>query len=234
MTAVFETMRVRGGTIPLLERHLARFHANWHLANLEPPPSDIVRRVSEKLSERSDDHALRMEWDGSDLVFAARDLPDLNPITLVTSQVRHEGYTVKTTDREQFDRARAEARDAGADEALMLTGDGFVAEGSLFAICWIAEGELYVASLDLGILPSIGRARVIEIAKGEGEGGGIAVHEGRYRREELDGRAVFITTSVRGVVPVKSLDGVTVPEDDIIQGLGELFWPVVDPLEGHH
>ena len=82
-----------------------------------------------------------------------------------TARVRHCGYRVKTTDRAFFDRAREEAHEVGADEALLLTAAGYVAEGTLFAVGWFDADVLRLPSLELGILPSIGRGRVLEVAE---------------------------------------------------------------------
>src|SRR6266571_4972930 len=74
-----------------------------------------------------------------------------------------------------------------------------------------------IAALELGILPGIGRARVIELAK--------QVEEGRYPRKSLEGRSLFLTNAVRGVVPLASLDGVPVPTDSRTAELARRFWP---------
>ncbi len=140
---------------------------------------------------------------------------------LITSRHVHVDYAIKTTDREVFDRARAEAEARGADGAVLLTGDGYVAEGSHFALAWLEGKPLRVPSLDLGILPSIGRSRVMEVAREEG----LDVEAGSYVRDDLDGRAMLIVTAVRGVVPVLQLDGAQVPQDERITLLAERFWP---------
>ncbi len=230
VTAVFETMRVRDSVIPLLERHLERFEFNWRAEGLAPPDLDLREDIERKVGERGGDHVIRFEWDGSELTLTTRDLPSLDPITIITASIMHPGYVIKTTNREAFDRARQEARRAGAEAGLLLTSEGYVGEGSLFAIAWFAGDALCMPSLDLAILPSIGRQRTIEVA----ESLDIEVREGAYRREELDGKATFITTSVRGVVPIRTLDGVAVPTDGRVERLAELFWPAVDPPEGAH
>ena len=78
-------------------------------------------------------------------------------------------------------------------------------------------GRLRTPSLELGILPGIGRARVIELAQ--------QVEEGRYPREALAGRSLFLTNAVRGVVALASLDGVLVPTDPRTTELARRFWP---------
>lgn len=223
MTTVYETMRVRHGTIPLLGRHLARLAANARAAGLAQPP-DLEAKVRAAVPE-SADRAMRLEWDGSALEVAVRPLRSRQPMVVVTSSVPHPGYRVKTTDREAFEQARQEAERLGADEALLLTPGGFVAEGTLFAVLWFHEDRLCAPSLDLGILPSIGRERVLEVATEMG----YAVAEGRYPRSALDGRAAFAVTATRGVFGIAVLDGVPVPGDPRIAGLAARFWPDADP-----
>lgn len=189
------------------------------MANLPFPP-DLDEAIQRAVHSNQPDHQLRVTWDGKSLELEHRDLPGMAPFSVQTVSVRHAGYRVKTTDRDVFDRARAEARAAGADEGLLLTKDGYVAEGTLFAIGWIDTGRVRLPSLDLDILPSVGRGRVIEVATALG----LPVEEGRYQLADLQGRAVFATTATRGVVPIARLDGVAVQKDELVEQLAQGFW----------
>ena len=220
MTAVFETLRVKEGALPLLERHMERLELDRLAVGLPSLPDGLGERLLSEAASGPAEGILRAEWDGR-LEITRRGLPDLGPVRLITSSVVHTGYPVKTTDREMFDRARAEALARGADEGVLLTPQGYVAEGSLFAIGWFEGEKLRLPSLELGILPSIGRARAIELARNLG----LDVEEGRFGRAELDGRPAWITTAVRGVVAVAELDGVEVPRDERTQALAGGFWP---------
>lgn len=220
MTAVFETMRVKGGLLPLLDRHLDRLEFGRVSLGLPELPHDLSRMLAGEAAAGPAEGILRVQWDGQ-LSMTRRDLPSLDPVSVVTSSVVHTGYRVKTTDREIFDRARAEARAHGADEGILLTEDGYVAEGSLFAIGWFEGDRIRVPSLDLGILPSIGRARALEV----GTALGFVIEEGRFTRFDLEGRSSWICTSVRGVVPIVSLDGRPVPPDARAGRLAASFWP---------
>ena len=221
MTAVFETLRVKEAALPLLERHLERLELDRRAVGLPSLPDGLGERLLSEASSGPAEGILRVQWDGR-LEITRRGLPDLGPVRLITSSVVHTGYPVKTTDREIFDRARAEARERGADEGVLLTPHGYVAEGSLFAIGWFEGDVLRVPSLELGILPSIGRARTIEVARDLG----MEVEEGSFGREQLDGRPAWITTAVRGVVAVAELDGAKVPQDERTRPLAEGFWPL--------
>ena len=103
----------------------------------------------------------------------------------------------------------------------MLTADGCVAEGSLLAIGWFEGDVVRAPALELGILPSIGRARALQVALELG----MEVEEGCFGLAEMEGRAAWITTAVRGVVPIALLDGDPVPTDPGTDLLARHFWP---------
>lgn len=147
-----------------------------------------------------------------------RDLGSQGPVRLATVDVIHRPYPRKTVERATFDQALAAARAVGADEPLLLADGGFVAETTRFAVVWEDdEGRLAAPPLALGILPSVGRARLEELS------GGIV--EQAIDRAGLDGRPVALVNAVRGVVPIASLDGTKVPQSALLERLAGRFWP---------
>ena len=83
---------------------------------------------------------------------------------------------------------------------------------------FIADGDiLKTPAADGRILPGTARAAAIEVARG----GGIEVREERLTRDDLFAAdEVFLTGSVRGVEPVRSLDGASLAATG---GLGALL-----------
>ena len=86
---------------------------------------------------------------------------------LVASAVRRDPAnplaTLKTTSRADYVYARLEARRAGADDALFLTIDGHLSEGTTANIFLVRRGadgvvELATPSLDCAILPGTTRS----------------------------------------------------------------------------
>ena len=140
-----------------------------------------------------------------------------DPVKLIVSKVAHHSYPYKTTERVQFDRALDAARVAGADDALLLTPGGFVAETAIWSVFWWEDRHLCGPAFDLGILPGVGRARLTELAG--------QVEERRSTLKDLQGMPIFLVNAVRGVVPVATLDGISVPESRETSGLAERFWP---------
>jgi len=92
-----------------------------------------------------------------------------------------------------------------------------VAEGTVWTVFWWDGSALHTPALALGILPGIGRARVLEIANG--------VEEARAPEPALRGKTLFLTNAVRGIVPIASLDQAPVPTDSRTSELATRFWP---------
>jgi len=218
--ALFETMRVRRGALPFLERHLRRLRAAAEQVGLpEPPPlsQDAVARARTGAPER----VLRVVWDGERATWEEREARSEAPLKVATTSEPYAAYPVKSVARDLFERATAEAQRRGADEPLLLTRHGDVAETARFALVWMDGNVLKVPDPALGVLPSVGLARLLELAAARR----WAVLAGRHRRTALDGRPAVLVNAIRGVVPVATLDGVQVPVAPAFTELGAEFWP---------
>jgi branched-chain amino acid aminotransferase len=105
--------------------------------------------------------------------------------------------------------ARAEAIEAGSDEAILLNEDGFVAECSASNIFIVEGGRLVTPPVGAGILEGVTRGVVIELASEVG----ISVAEENVIVDRLLGAdEVFVTNSIIELVPVTSIDGKLVGE----------------------
>jgi len=208
--ALIETIRIREGVTPLLELHQQRLHTSCRILGI-PFPSTIA------LPKGGPDRVVRLEVSAEGVGITERALGSVRPVTLVTSQVVHEPYRHKIVERPLFDRALEEARQAGADDGLMLTRQGHVTEAAVWCLFWWEEGTLCAPALALGVLPGVSRARIVQLA------GPVA--ERRATRAELEGRSLFASNAARGIVPVAVLDGQPVPESPATARLQEAFWP---------
>lgn len=93
-------------------------------------------------------------------------------------------------------------------EGIFLTSEGYLAEGIVSNLFWISENTLYTPSLSTGILNGITRQYVMRVA----EKLGIPVKEGCYRKEDLlRANEVFVTNSIQEIVPLRSVDSVSMP-----------------------
>lgn len=104
------------------------------------------------------------------------------------------------------DRSGLERLEASLDGAMpLLLGEGGAAlETSRANVFAVRGGALTTPPLDGRILPGVTRMRVIEVAREQG----ADVREGELTLDDIR-RAdeVFLTGSVRGIEPVRSLDG---------------------------
>ena len=135
---------------------------------------------------------------------------------LIASSVRRDPAsplaTLKTTSRADFVYARLEARRAGADDALFLTIDDELSEGTtanIFLVRRAADGvvELATPSLACAILPGTTRSWLL----GWGERVGLRAVEARLTRDDLAAAdEAFLSSSVAGVLPVTRFHGVPI------------------------
>ena len=212
---LIETLRVRRGQIPLLDRHLSRLERARGFFGYARPDPDLVTLATSYGAAR--EAILRVEVGENHAVMTTRRFVEDPPITIITAKTVHRPYPYKTTARDCFDAAASEATAAGADDALLLTPDGVVAEGTRWSVFWWEGRRLVTPALSLGVLPGVGRRRILELVRG-------AV-ESASPRSALTGRSLFVVNAVRGVQSVATLDGATVPEDPETSALARAFWP---------
>jgi branched-chain amino acid aminotransferase len=99
--------------------------------------------------------------------------------------------------------ATTEARRAGYDEAIMLSQDGYVADGPGENIFVVRDGRILTPPLAMSILPGITRDTVIQIAQDLG----YPVEETLLIRTDLYlADEVFMVGTATEVVPVRSVD----------------------------
>ena len=100
--------------------------------------------------------------------------------------------------------AYSEAVALEAEEAILLNERGFIAEGSMSNIFLVAGGMLLTPSEESGILPGVTREAVLGLARDLG----IEAVAGDVPLADLP-RAdeAFLTSSVREVLPITSIDG---------------------------
>jgi branched-subunit amino acid aminotransferase/4-amino-4-deoxychorismate lyase len=95
------------------------------------------------------------------------------------------------------------ARAQGAAEALLEDAHGSILEGSTSNVFAVFRGILVTPPQSAAILPGITRARVLELARST-----LPVEERALHKAELaQADEVFITSSIRELVPVVRIDG---------------------------
>ena len=95
--------------------------------------------------------------------------------------------------------ARELARVAGADEAIRLDVHGDVCEGATTNVFLVEAGRVITPARGTGALPGVTRAQVIALCDAQEQR--VTVDRLRTASE------VFVTSAIRGIVGVESLDG---------------------------
>lgn len=220
--ALFETMRAYGGRVFRLAEHLERLARSAERIGL-PLPGGLADAVRQTLETNGlADAAVRLtvtRGPGTGLtppddpeptvVIAVR--PPSKPPAAVRAKLArgrvNEQATTAGLKRPAYLDAVVEmaaARAAGCDDVLFLDTAGHLAEGAYSNLFVVARGTLRTPPPTCGILPGITRAAVLE----------IAAEEGRDATEEALDPAVldlaeeaFLTSSLREIVPLVSVDG---------------------------
>jgi len=220
VSGLFETIRVKDGKVPFLERHIARLSASCQALERPAPAPEIAERIRQHHSASTGDIIMRVTLDERGERIDNRPVPEPGPMRIVFSGTHHQPYPHKTTDRAVFDRARSRVVPYRADETVMLTSDGVLAEGAVTNVFFWLGSVLCTPSLDLGILPGIGRARVLEIARERK----IEVREDHFSRTDIQGLPMFLVNSVRGVLETTVHGDWRRERDDRTLRLAEHFW----------
>jgi 4-amino-4-deoxychorismate lyase len=222
--AVFETLRVYGGVPFKLDQHLDRLAASAERLRLPPPPHDeFVAAANEVIAASAQpDATLRFLWTagrengGSPAGFALVSTlpPDLDALRargLRLVVVRWSPTALagaKSTSYAANIAAQDEAVRAGADDALLVAADDTVLEAPTSNV-WFREGNrLLTPALTLPILAGVTRATLVELAPGLG----YEVEEGVFPLTRLlASEEIFVSSSVREVMPVIAVDGAETP-----------------------
>lgn len=234
--SVYEVLRTSGGRPVDLDRHLERLRRSAGAISLTmPAPEDLGRAIAETLdAAKNPESYLRVivTRGGGPITLdiSAPERPSLvliaAPLVMPAAELYERGASVaivgvERTSRRAFDpavksgnylnniMALAEAKRAGAYEAIMCGPDGRVAEGSTSNLFAVRGARITTPELTTGILSGITRQRVIDIARAAD----LPVEEGDLRPDDVRGAdELFITSSIRGVMPVTVADGRPVGE----------------------
>jgi branched-chain amino acid aminotransferase len=233
--SVFETLRTYGGKPFALHKHLGRLERSAALVFIELPVSlgELAREVKELLTAAGNDESyLRIvvtrgqgelgldpalaEVPNRVLIAAPLSAP---PASAYDAGIKVATYrTQRATDATGAEGAKVgnyltsvlamrEARKVGALEALIVDARGRVIEGASSNVFWIDEGSLLTPPLEVGILAGITRAYVLEVAKTLE----IPVRQVAPKLRDLHkADEVFISSSIRELLPVVEIDGKTV------------------------
>jgi 4-amino-4-deoxychorismate lyase len=109
----------------------------------------------------------------------------------------------------------------GFGDALLTTIEGVMLEGPTFSVAWVVDGVIETPGLELGILDSITRRVMLQLAS-ELE---IEVVEGTWDLDRLDrAQEAMALSTVREIQPVSAIGRHGFQEGPVTADLGRLFY----------
>ncbi|MEV4481028.1 aminotransferase class IV [Micromonospora coxensis] len=232
---LFETMHLRGGRPWLPDAHLARLRAGAAAVELPLPPEGVLVDLLDAVTAgwpAQVEGALRLvctrgpEGGGPPTVLAT-----LTEVPAAARRARRDGVTVaclplgvpatarpaldwlpvgvKSTSYAVSAAARRWAARTGVDDVLWLSSDGYVLEGPSANVVWL-EGDTLctVPAGATGILPGTTCGWLLAHAA---DLGFAAAERMATPRRLVDADGVWFTSSVRGLVEVRTLDATRLP-----------------------
>jgi aminodeoxychorismate lyase len=241
---LFETMRVVGGKSFRFAQHLERMTRGADFLKIKLPftPRELGKFATQLIEQNKlFDAILRVTLTRGPgergYVFSGKCKPTLvmvlhpapspeNPVewNLITSSFRIAAgdplASFKTTSKILHVMARAEAKEKGADEALLVNTNGEVAETTSGNLFWVYDEKICTVPTGRGVLPGITRAIVLEICQSLE----LPVNKCIIKPEALgNSEGIFITQSTLGIVPVSIFDGQTVAPSPLVDQIAQAY-----------
>jgi branched-chain amino acid aminotransferase len=202
--AVFEMIRLYRGKPFALPEHLDRLERSADAIHLPVDRATVEREVSALLDAfGQDDAALRIVLTrGGRRIALTEPLPEWPEsvrVATVTYSPNEILTDVKSTSYAANMHATRIAAERGADEAILIRPDGVVLEAPTSAVFWVSDtGSLRTPALEVGILNSITRARIVA---------DLDVEEGDWLVGDLErAEEAFLASTTREVHPISAID----------------------------
>lgn len=227
---LFETMRSYNGQVFRLAAHLERLFSSSKIIDLKIPLTrdqlkqaamkiirhnkldsaclrlTISRGVSEERLEPSSCQQATVVLSAAKLKPYPKEFYQEGIKTIVSSIRRNERSVLSRLKSLSFlDSllAREEARERGADGAIMLNSQDYVSEASTSNLFMVKGGKLFTPPIEAGCLPGITRQVVVGLANRLS----IGFRETLFRLNDLaKADEIFLTNSLAEIMPVTRLD----------------------------
>ena len=239
----FEVLKAYSGEVFALDGHLDRLEKSASRLQIELPGRDAISEWIGQVAAELGDCAVRVvvtrgssvpgvEGDSKVIVFAHDWPADPGAATLYPVVVPWHAAGVewdlagaKILSYAPNVAATRRAKSEGFDDAVMLTVDELVLEGPTFSVCWVIGGVIETPGLELGILDSITRKVVLELA----EELGIEVVQGRWPLDRIaEATEVMALSTIREVQSVSRVGDLEFDPGPVTARLREAFYQLID------
>jgi len=232
--SVFEGLLIENKQILFKHEHLLRFYRNADFMRIHVPERPLLDRWIHKAIEASgySDARVRLfafrghsgwginnETDEcfiSIVIVGSRLRPDAQVmaglrVVLSTAFRKPPHSVVDLTIKAGANymlmkRGFQDALSRSADDAILLSHEGFISEACVENVFWVSEGLLHTPEVSpaTNCLPGITRQKVIDLALAQG----VRVNIGQFEPEHLlSASEVFLTGTSAGIVAVREYEG---------------------------
>ena len=240
---IFEAIAIHNGYLFAIDKHMERFAMSAEKMFFDDIDFTKIKEDLISIASKFDNGYMRViigrgtDKDKSDVYIFYQDLINFPESFSLQSQKAHwqsggdfsldevENIGSKTISYAMNINQTRLAQKSGYTDSLLLNKDGIVLEGPTFCVSWIIDNKIYVPSLDLGILDSITRRTLIDIAK---EAGLDLKIENIHINDIYDVDTVFALSTAKHGIFVSQIDDQTYTEDPLLEIIRQSFIDLIE------
>ena len=240
---IFEAIAIHNGYLFAIDKHMERFAKSAEKMFFDDIDFKKIKEDLISIASKFDNGYMRViigrgtDKDKSDVYIFYQDLINFPESFSLQSQKAHwqsggdfsldevENIGSKTISYAMNINQTRLAQKSGYTDSLLLNKDGIVLEGPTFCVSWIIDNKIYVPSLDLGILDSITRRTLIDIAK---EAGLDLKVENIHINDIYNVDTVFALSTAKHGIFVSQIDDQTYTEDPLLEIIRQSFTDFIE------
>ncbi len=240
---IFEAVAIHNGYLFAIDKHMERFAKSAKKMFFDDIDFTKIKEDLISIASKFDNGYMRViigrgtDKDKSDVYIFYQDLINFPESFSLQSQKAHwqsggdfsldevENIGSKTISYAMNINQTRLAQKSGYTDSLLLNKDGIVLEGPTFCVSWIIDNKIYVPSLDLGILDSITRRTLIDIAK---EAGLDLKIENIHINDIYNVDTVFALSTAKHGIFVSQIDDQTYTEDPLLEIIRQSFTDFIE------
>ena len=240
---IFEAVAIHNGYLFAIDKHMERFAKSAEKMFFDDIDFTKIKEDLISIASKFDNGYMRViigrgtDKDKSDVYIFYQDLINFPESFSLQSQKAHwqsggdfsldevENIGSKTISYAMNINQTRLAQKSGYTDSLLLNKDGIVLEGPTFCVSWIIDNKIYVPSLDLGILDSITRRTLIDIAK---EAGMDLKIENIHINDIYNVDTVFALSTAKHGIFVSQIDDQTYTEDPLLEIIRQSFTDFIE------
>ena len=240
---IFEAIAIHNGYLFAIDKHMERFAKSAEKMFFDDIDFTKIKEDLISIASKFDNGYMRViigrgtDKDKSDVYIFYQDLINFPESFSLQSQKAHwqsggdfsldevENIGSKTISYAMNINQTRLAQKSGYTDSLLLNKDGIVLEGPTFCVSWIIDNKIYVPSLDLGILDSITRRTLIDIAK---EAGLDLKIENIHINDIYNVDTVFALSTAKHGIFVSQIDDKTYTEDPLLEIIRQSFTDFIE------